>query len=65
MNTPTYTLHSTNLGHEPKPFATFKEAIDAAKVRGFEAHVTDGMGEVLAKWSPISGLRMLPNKYSA
>ena len=65
MNTPTYTLHSTNFQHEPKPFGTFKEAVDAAKVRGFEAHITDGMGEVLATWSAIYGLRMKPNKYSA
>ena len=65
MNTPTYTLHSTNFQHEPKSFDTFRETVDAAKERGFDAHITDGMGEVLATWSAISGLRMVANKYSA
>jgi hypothetical protein len=65
MSTPAYTLHSTNFDHEPRAFQSFKETIDAAKLRGFEAYVTDGQGEVLATWSPISGLRMVQNKYSA
>jgi hypothetical protein len=64
MNAPTYTLHSTNFDHTPKAFASFREAVDAAKDRGFEAHITDGMGEVLATWSAVYGLRMTPNKYS-
>jgi hypothetical protein len=65
MNTPKYNLHSTNFDHEARAFQSFKETIDAAKLRGFEAYVTDGLGNVLATWSPIYGLRMVPNKYSA
>lgn len=65
MATPTYTLHSVNFDHEPKQFQSFSEAFSAAKERGFEAVITDGLGETLAQWSPITGLRMVPNKYSA
>ena len=65
MATPTHTLHSVNFDHEPKQFATFTETVRAAKERGFEAIITDGLGVTLATWSPIHGLRMRPNKYSA
>ena len=65
MNTPTYTVVSTNFDfHAPVSCKSFREAVEVATKRGWEASITDGMGEAIASWSPVFGLRMLPNKYS-
>ncbi len=68
MNTkrPIYTLHFTNFpDKECVQMTSFTALVNHAKSRGWEAHITDGMGEVIATWSPIHDLRMKPNKYSA
>jgi hypothetical protein len=54
-----FTVYLTNFGHylnDELPFASFDEALAAAKKACFEAAIFEGDLRI-ATWSPIGGLR--------
>jgi hypothetical protein len=57
-NAAAYTVKSDNFSwHEPVPAASYAEALETAKRRGFEATIWF-KGTRVANWSPLYGTRV-------
>lgn len=53
-----FRIFMTNFGYwRDETFETLREALDFGKSKGFEFSVANPIGDLVASWSPIGGIR--------